>query len=116
VGLQKGNVVLIVGPFSEVIEDSVEETVHDGQHPGEIDLVKEAEQDEKNADRSIERHSKDERLDLVAYVGDRVDFLPDVQFRNDLFCLLCLPNNNFLGQLGGISIVKAQVDEGPYKR
>lgn len=78
VRFQKCYVIFVIRPFSEIIKDSVKEAVHDGQHPREVNLIKYAENDEKQTNRSIKRHPKDKRLNLIAYISDRIDFLSDV--------------------------------------
>lgn len=91
---QKRNIVLIIGPFSEVIEGSIEETVHDSHDPGEIFLIEECDHDEEKVDWSIVDHLEDEGLDLVTYVRYRVDFLTHVQLRHTLLVFFCLPDDD----------------------
>lgn len=59
-GFEESHVVLVVRPFAEEVEGSIEEAVHDGKHPGEVSLVEKATNNQEQTDWHIEGHFEDE--------------------------------------------------------
>ena len=72
-------------------------------------LVEEGDDDEQKVDWSIVDHFEDERLYLVANVGNGIDFLSYIQLRHALFVFFCFPDDDFHGLFGHIHVVEDQI-------
>ena len=103
---EEGDVVLIVRPFSEIVEGGIEEAVHEGHQPREVEVIKHRKNYESQVDRGIVDHLKDERLELVADIGDRVDLLADVELRHAVFVLFAFPDDDLHGFASHLHVVE----------
>ena len=110
------NVVLIVRPLAEVIEGSIEETVHNGKQPREVPLVEETADNQEQTYWHIESHFEDKGLYFVAHLCNGVKLFPNVKFPMCFFSLFGFPENNLLSEFDGIHIVEGKIDVGPYER
>ena len=116
VGLEKGDIVLIIRPFSEIVEGGIEEAVHDGHDPREVNFIKKRYNYKKNVNWRVVNHLKDEGLDEVTQVGYGVDFFPDIQLGHALFVLFCFPDYYLHCLPGHIHIIEDEIAVGENQR
>lgn len=113
---EEGDVIAIVGPLAEIVESSVEETVHHYQQDGEVGFVEERNDDQEQIHRSVVDHFEDEALDLVANIGQNVDPLFHVSFGHELGTVLMLPGDDLHGLVSHVHVVENQVAVGEDQR